>query len=133
MRLKYSKARRSSWSTPFPSAYIRPNFHCAIGWPPSAAYCKEVSEVSEVAGGTAFFKAATAPGWPAPTGIVESWVTGAPSKANSGAATGVTAKINAKMILSDIRIALLLVHAARMRHGSIHRRPHLLGIFPQRT
>src|SRR5204863_1862706 len=44
MRLKYSKARRSSCATPSPSAYIRPSFHCATGWPPSAAYCSEVSE-----------------------------------------------------------------------------------------
>src|SRR6185369_10508590 len=44
MRLKYSKARMSSWATPSPSAYIRPSFHCATGWPPSAAYCSEVSE-----------------------------------------------------------------------------------------
>src|ERR1051325_1216490 len=42
--LKYSKARRSSCATPSPSAYIRPSFHCATGWPPSAAYCSEVSE-----------------------------------------------------------------------------------------
>jgi hypothetical protein len=44
MRLKYSKARRSSCTTPSPSAYIRPSFHCATGWPPSAAYCSEFSE-----------------------------------------------------------------------------------------
>jgi len=31
IRLKYSKARRSSWATPSPSAYIRPSFHCATG------------------------------------------------------------------------------------------------------
>ena len=106
-----------------------------MGWPPSAAYCSEVSEVSEGDGGTAFFKAATAPaGWPETTGIVVSWVVaGAPSKASSGAATGVAPKINAKMIRSDVRIALFLVRAARMRYGTIHRRPHLLGIFPQRT
>src|SRR5437763_582450 len=45
MRLKYSNARRSSWATPSPSAYIRPSFHCAIGWPPSAAYCSAFSEL----------------------------------------------------------------------------------------
>src|SRR3954451_22592454 len=73
MRLKYSKARRSSWSTPLPSAYIRPNFHWAIGWPPSAAYCSEVSDVSDADGGTAFFRAATAPpDWPDTTGMADS-------------------------------------------------------------
>src|SRR6195256_5998605 len=133
MRLKYSNARRSSWVTPTPSAYIFPNFHCATGWPPSAAYCSEVSEVSGDDGGIAFFKAATAPGCPETTGIVASWVAGAPSKANAGAATDVAPKINAKMIRSDIRITLFLMCPARMGYGAIHRRPNLLGIFPQRT
>src|ERR1700689_5211418 len=133
MRLKYSKARKSSWATPLPSAYIRPSFHCAIGWPPSAAYCSEVSEESGADGGIAFFRAAAAPGWPETTGIAESWLTGAPSNANTGPATGVAPKINAKMIRSDIRITLFLVRPARMGYGAIHRRPDLLGVFPQHT
>jgi hypothetical protein len=56
-----------------PSAYIRPNCHCAIGWPPSAAYCSEVSEVSGTEdGGIAFFSAVTAPDWGETTGIAVS-------------------------------------------------------------
>src|SRR3984893_17186754 len=130
MRLKYSKARRSSWVTPSPSAYIRPSFHCAKGWPPSAAYCSEVSEVSVVEGGIAFFKAAAAPGWAETTGIAASEAAGAPSKANPGAATGMAPKINAKMVRLDIRITLFLVRPARVGYGAIHRRPDLLGVFP---
>src|SRR5258708_10186725 len=133
MRLKYSKARRSSWATPSPSAYIRPNFHWATGGPPSAAYCNEVSDVSGVDGGITFFKAAAAPGWAETTGIAVSGLTGAPSKANPWVAVGVAPKINAKMIRLDIRITLFLVRPARMGHGAIHRRPHLLGIFPEST
>src|SRR5258708_4576798 len=130
MRLKYSNARKSSWVTPSPSAYIRPSFHCATGWPPSAAYCSEVREVS---GAAAFFRAAAGPGWAATTGIVASWLTGAPSKANAGT-VGATPAINAtKMIRLNIRITLFLVRPARVGHGAIYCRSHLLGIFPQRT
>src|SRR5580704_18101461 len=130
IRLKYSKARRSSWVTPSPSAYIRPNFHWATGWPPSAAYCSALNEVSDVDDGTAFFSAAAAPGWAETTGIAESWLAGAPSKAN--AATGAAASINTKMIRSDIRITLFLMRCARMGDGAIHCWSYLLGIFPQR-
>src|SRR5471032_2610833 len=133
MRLKYSKARRSSWVTPSPSAYIRPSLNCAIGWPPSAAYCSEFSETSVVDDGTAFFRAPAAPGWAETTGIVASSLTGAPSKANTGAANGVAPNINAKMIRLDVRITLFLVRAARMGHGPIHRGSNLLGILPQRA
>src|SRR5437879_660565 len=148
MRLKYSKARRSSWMTPSPSAYIRPSFHCATdcatGWPPSAAYCSEFSEGAATAvavavadaGGT-FLRAwavtaCAASGWPT-TGSVASGLTGAPSNANPGAATGVAPSINANMIRLDVRITLFLVRTARMGHSPVHRRPNLLGIFPERT
>src|ERR1700733_8679892 len=103
MRLKYSNARRSSWVTPSPSAYIRPSLNCAIGWPPSAAYCSEFSETSVEDDGTAFFRAPAAP------------------------------NINAKMIRLDVRITLFLVRAARMGHGPIHCGSNLLGILPQRA
>src|SRR3978361_2412328 len=79
MRLKYSNARRSFWVTPSPSAYIRPNFHCATGWPPSAAYCSEVSEVSGADEGITFFNAAAGPGWAETTGIAPSLFDGAHS------------------------------------------------------
>src|SRR6266849_4548911 len=128
MRLKYSKARRSSCATPLPSAYIRPSFHCAIGWPPSAAYCSAVSEVSGVVTGATFFSAD--PGCPETTGMVAFWFTGAPSKANAEA-TGTVPSSNAKMIRSDVRIALLLVRTTRMGYGPSHCRPNLLGIFPE--
>src|ERR1700716_383522 len=133
MRLKYSNARRSFWVTPSPSAYIRPNFHCATGWPPSAAYCNEVSEVSGAGEGIAFFNAATAPGWADTTGIATSLFDGAPSKANPGVATGMAPKINAKTIRSDIRITLFLVRPARMGNRAAYRRPDLLGVFPECT
>src|SRR5438046_916518 len=38
MPRKYSKARRSFCLTPSPSAYMRPSFQAAIGWPLAAAY-----------------------------------------------------------------------------------------------
>src|SRR5436305_11987340 len=41
MPLKYSNARRSDRSTPSPSAYMRPSFHCAAMRPCSAAYSSE--------------------------------------------------------------------------------------------
>src|SRR3954453_2470786 len=130
MRLKYSNARKSSWVTPSPLAYIRPNLHCATGWPPSAAYCSAVSEVSVA--GTAFFRAAAAPGCADTTGI-GSWFTGAPSKATAGAASGATPKLNAKRIRSNVRIAVFLVRTTWVGYGPIHGRPNLLGILPQRT
>src|SRR4051812_47567067 len=144
MRLKYSKARRSSWITPSPSAYIRPSFHCATGWPPSAAYCSEFSEgaAAAVAGAaTVFFRAwavkAWAAGWEITgsdvSGLAPGALTGAPSNANPGAATGAAPKTNARMIRLDVRITLFLVRTARMGYSPIHRRPNLLGIFPQRT
>src|SRR5216683_938139 len=64
--------------------------------------------------------------------MVASRLTGAPSKANAEA-TGSAPSINAKMIRSDVRIALLLVRTTRMGHGPSHRRPNLLGIFPERA
>src|SRR5258708_18364836 len=64
--------------------------------------------------------------------MVASRLTGAPSKANAEA-TGSAPSINAKMIRSDVRIALLLVRTTRMGHGPSHRRPNLLGIFPERV
>src|SRR5512138_1870860 len=138
MRLKYSKARRSSWMTPSPSAYIRPSFHCATGWPPSAAYCSEFSEgaatavaAGPVAGGT-FLTACAAVGG-LTMGMVASGFTGAPSNAKPGVAIGAAPSINANMIRLDVRIALLLVRTTRMGHSPVHRRPNLLGIFPQRT
>src|SRR3954451_13111169 len=46
MPLKYSNARRSERSTPSPSAYMRPSFHCAAIRPCSAAYSSETSAFS---------------------------------------------------------------------------------------
>src|SRR6478609_6118979 len=139
MRLKYSKARRSSWMTPSPSAYIRPSFHCATGWPPSAAYCSELSEgaTTAVAGADVFFRAwafrAAAAGWVTTGRAASCWFIGAPSNANPGPAAGAAPNINARMIRLDVRIALFLVRTAWMGHSPINRRPNLLGIFPQRT
>src|ERR1700761_8620470 len=131
--LKYSKARRSSWVTPLPSAYIFPSFHCASGWPPSAAYCNAVRLDSGVAGGTTFFSGVTVPGWAATTGIVASWLVGAPSKANPAVANGVAPNTNATMIRLDVRITLFLVRTTRVGHRPTDSGPNLLGVFPQRT
>ena len=89
--------------------------------------------MSEADGGIAFFNAAAAPGWAETTGIATSGADGAPSKANPGPATGVAPKINATMVRLNIRITLFLVRTARMGYGPIHRRPYLLGVFPQRA
>src|ERR1700730_3156243 len=136
MRLKYSKARTSSWATPMPSAYMRPNFHCAIGWPPSAAYCSAVSEFELsgiAAGGTGFFSAAAVSGCAGTTGVVGSCLSRAPSNARAGVASIAAPNINAKMVRSDVRITLSLVRTPRMGHSPSHRWPNLLGILPQRT
>src|SRR5579872_4249014 len=42
-------------------------------------------------------------------------------------------KISAKIVLSNIRIAQLLMRPARMRNRPGYRRPYLLGIFPKST
>src|SRR3954466_3041374 len=76
--------------------------------------------------------ACAAAGCPA-KGRVASGFTGAPSNAKPGAANGVAPSISANMIRLDVRIALFLVRTARMGHSPVHRRPNLLGIFPQRT
>src|SRR5436190_7241976 len=122
MRLKYSKARRSSCATPSPSAYIRPSFHCATGWPPSAAYCSEVSEdVLETAvavldtfalafgidaGGTGLFSAlGCGETTPIAASLAMGAFTGEPSNPNAGA-SGMAPRTNAKMVRLDIRITL---------------------------
>ena len=85
-------------------------------------------------GGTAFFKAAAAPGWAETIGMAVSGLTGDPSKANPWMeATDVAPKSNAKMVRSNIRITLFLVRPARMGYGAIYRRPNLLGVFPECT
>src|SRR4029078_7088142 len=66
-------------------------------------------------------------------GNVASGFTGAPSNAKPGAATGMAPSINARMIRLDVRITLFLVRTPRMGDSPVHRRPNLLGIFPQRT
>ena len=78
---------------------MRPSFHCATAWPFSAAYCSELSEgalAGVAAVGATFFRAwalrAAAAGCDN-VGIVTSWVTGAPSNANPGAATGAAPSI----------------------------------------
>src|SRR3954471_18345380 len=130
--------------TPSPAAYIRPSFHWATGWPPSAAYCSEFSDggatAAAVAGAATFFRAwalrawaAAALGWTETSGRVASWLAGAPSNANPGTATGAAPNINARMIRLDVRITLFLVRTTRMDYSAIHRQPKLLGKFPQRT
>src|SRR5215213_6781952 len=64
--------------------------------------------------------------------MAASTLTGEPSNPNAGAA-GAAPNINARMIRLDVRITLFLVRTARMGYRAIHRRPNLLGIFPERT
>src|SRR4249919_1771519 len=141
--LKYSKARRSFCTTPSPSAYIRPSFHCATGWPPSAAYSSALTDDAELAaagtgaGGTGRLGSALAvPGCGATTASGAAGLTGEPtgepSNPNAGA-SGMAPRSNAKMVRLDVRIALFLVCATRVGYRPIHRRPDLLGILPQRT
>jgi hypothetical protein len=105
-----------------------------MGWPPSAAYCRDVSEVSVgVDDGTAFYREMVAPGWAAATGIAASDAAGAPSNAYAGAAAVAAPNINARMARSNVRITLLLVRPAWMGHRAIHRRSDLLRVFPQRA
>src|SRR4051812_40751625 len=69
---------------------MRPSRHCAIGWPPSAAYCNAVSEFSC---GTEFLTATALPGTPAAaatgiggTGIADGLASPALGTADSAAA-----------------------------------------------
>src|SRR5579859_936702 len=123
----------SSRATPSPAAYIRPSFHCAMAWPSSAAYSSAFTLSVGIGAGVAAFLLTIA-GGPEITGIVVSfWLTGAPSNASAGTATSAVPTINATMVRLDVRIALFLVRATRMGYGPSHRRPNLLGIFPERA
>src|SRR5580658_7137063 len=128
---------------------MRPSFHCAAGWPWSAAYCSAVSALAFSSSGWAAERKPSSGVSEAVLGVVE------PSKANAGSterpSTGprtapkprptamqsalpratplpVATRRSARL---DIRIARLLGTAARMGHRAIARRSHLLGVFPQ--
>src|SRR3984957_674722 len=129
---------------------MRPSFHCAAGWPCSAAYCSAVSALafSSTSGRLVLRK---------PSSGVSAAVFGVdvPSKAKAGAiespSTGPravpkprptamqSALVSAtplplamrRMAALGIRITRILGTAARMGHRAITRRPDLLGIFPQ--
>src|SRR6202000_1086140 len=88
---------------------------------------------SGVVGGTDFLIGFSAPGCAATTGIVASWLAGAPSKANPGAATGMAPNTNAKMIRLDVRITLFLVRTTWGGNRATHRGLNLLSVFPQHT
>src|SRR4029079_10518227 len=107
---------------------------CAMVWPPSAAYCRALSEVSWGTTGGTLRTLPAAPGKVVTTGMVASfWLTGAPSKASAGAASALAPNTNATMIRLDVRIALFLVRAARMGHCPSDRWSNLLSILPERT
>src|SRR3954468_4852625 len=128
----------SSRATPSPAAYMRPSLNCATGCPSSAAYCRAVrdcvGDVEDVVAGTPL-RSAPAPDCGPATAIAGSWLTRAPSNANDGAAhvSGATPSINAKMIRSNVRIAILLFRTTWVGDGTRHGRPDLLGIFPKCT
>src|SRR5579885_1012280 len=153
MRRKYSKALRSLCLTPSPSAYMRPSFHCASGWPFSAAYSSECTAFSvspalshcaplrkaSAAVGCALSGGAlgmSAGGRSTAVGCAASGAAGAssdlvPSKANAGAAATQAATTSARAMVSDVRIAIRFGSAARMGDGALERVADLLGVFPQ--
>src|SRR5580693_5587366 len=127
---------------------MRPSFHCAAGWPCSAAYCSAVSALafSSTSGWLVLRKPsfgvnAAVFGVDVPSkakaGAIESPSTGPrtvpkprPAAMHSALASATLLPLVMRAALG-IRIARLLGTAARMGHGAIARRPDLLGVFPQ--
>src|SRR5580693_4034948 len=126
---------------------MRPSFHCAAGWPCSAAYCSAVSALAFSSSGRLALRKPSSGVNAAVLGVV------VPSKAKAGAiespSTGpravpkprptamhsalasATLRPLVMRAALGIRIARLLGTAARMGHRAITRRPDLLGVFPQ--
>src|SRR5580700_2382755 len=155
MARKYSNARRSLRSTPSPSAYMRPSFQVAAGWPLAAAYSSALTaalvsplrkscvpdwnawnEVSGTWPGPRSARLSIA-GAAFPRGMMSMPTAGAtlpgvrvPSKAKAAASPRPAPNNATASKRSYIRIARLLGRPARMGDGAVARRPDLLGIFP---
>src|ERR1700733_791800 len=126
---------------------MRPSFHCAAGWPCSAAYCSAVSALafSSTSGWLVLRKpsfgvSAAVFGVDVPSkakaGAIESPSTGSrtvpkPRPAAMHSALASATPLPLAMRALGIRITRLLGTAARMGHRAIARRPDLLGVFPQ--
>src|SRR5688572_10150642 len=104
---------------------MRPSFHCARAWPFSAAYCREVISfsVSSTLG-------ACVP--PRNASCGDRLLLGElPSNPPDGPAPKTRPTARALTRALDIRIGRFLALAAGMRHRTVQRRSHLLGVFPQ--
>src|SRR5580700_1788416 len=129
---------------------MRPSFHCAAGWPCSAAYCSAVSALafSSSSGWLVLRKPsfgvnAAVFGVDVPSnakaGAIESPSTGpravpnpSPTAMHSALASATPLPLAMRpMAALGIRITRLLGTAARMGHRAIARRSDLLGVFPQ--
>src|ERR1700685_882109 len=129
---------------------MRPSFHCAAGWPCSAAYCSAVKSLafSSSSGWLVLRKpsvgvSAAVFGVVVPSnakaGAIESPSTGpravpkpSPAAMQSALASATPRPLKIRRTAAlDVRITRLLGTAARMGHRAIARRPDLLGVFPQ--
>src|SRR5580700_9370281 len=127
---------------------MRPSFHCAAGWPCSAAYCSAVSALAFSSSSgwlvlrkPSFGVSAAVFGVDVPSnakaGEIESPSTGpravpkpSPAAMQSALASATPLPLVKRAALG-IRITRLLGTAARMGHRAIARRSDLLGVFPQ--
>src|SRR5580693_8861461 len=128
---------------------MRPSFHCAAGWPWSAAYCSAVSALAFSSSGRLVLRkpssgvSAAVFGVVVPSnakaGSIESPSTGPravpkprPAAMQSALASATPLPLGMRrMAALGIRITRLLGTAARMGHRAIARRSDLLGVFPQ--
>src|SRR5580693_53817 len=128
---------------------MRPSFHCAAGWPWSAAYCSAVSALAFSSSGRLVLRkpssgvSAAVFGVVVPSnakaGSIESPSTGPravpkprPAAMQSALASATPLPLGMRrMAALGIRITRLLGTTARMGHRAIARRSDLLGVFPQ--
>src|ERR1700682_128514 len=129
---------------------MRPSFHCAAGWPCSAAYCNAVSALAFSSSSgwlvlrkPSFGVSAAVFGGDVPStakaGAIESPSTGpravpkpSPAAMQSALASATPLPLAMRLTAAlDIRITRLLGTAARVGHRAVARRSHLLGVFPQ--
>src|ERR1700689_3662091 len=128
---------------------MRPSFHCAAGWPCSAAYCSAVSALAFSSSSgwlvlrkPSFGVSAAVFGVVVPSnakaGAIENPSTGpravpkpSPAAMHSALASTTPLPLAMRRTALGIRIARLLGTTARMGHRAIARRPDLLGVFPQ--
>src|SRR6185437_16698780 len=113
---------------PTSSTYLRPGFHCAAGWPCSAAYSREVSVFAFSPSSERDMECEASAG-AAITGSVPGELF--PSKAMAGPSARPSPITTPYAMTLDIRITRLLNRPARMSDGTLSCRLDLLGVFPQ--